>query len=220
MAGRSYPTALSNISLSILISYKCVEVIFPRMESVAVISLVYKVQMSKPMQLLRQCFSTLYLHDGDLWHSIIHGCLNKPKCSLSLRALSQPRCVLPTSLQGCWQVEHGMELLWPLCPAGTRWRPGIPAPPALLSLGGGGKRQPLHFLHVTATPLLMERSLLGSESLHFSPAGTRLVFLSHFPLFLLQLGDSLHRNWDLWKSALWILSFGFLFEYSLMIYES
>lgn len=95
MAGRSYPTALSNISLSILISYKCVEVIFPRMESVAVISLVYKVQMSKPMQLLRQCFSTLYLHDGDLWHSIIHGCLNKPKCSLSLRVLSQRRVCAP-----------------------------------------------------------------------------------------------------------------------------
>lgn len=70
------------------------------MESVAVISLVYKVQMSKLIQLLRQCFSTLYVHDGDLWYSIIHGCLSKPKCRLSLKEVSQPLLGAPHILAG------------------------------------------------------------------------------------------------------------------------
>lgn len=44
LSGRSHPTALSNTSLYVLISYKCFEVIFPEKESVAVISSAYKVQ--------------------------------------------------------------------------------------------------------------------------------------------------------------------------------
>lgn len=43
-SGRSHPTALSNIDLHVLISYKCFEVVVPEKESVAVISSVCGLQ--------------------------------------------------------------------------------------------------------------------------------------------------------------------------------
>lgn len=165
--GRSYPTALSNISLSILISYKCVEVIFPRMESVAVISLVYKVQMSKLIQLLRQCFNTLYVHDGDLWHSIIHGCLSKPKCRLSLTVVSQPLVGAPHIPAG---VLAGRSTAWTwwglgvarrahgqpaLAPQGRSGIPTSPPPPALAQplgeVGGSDSLPALPPCHAAAS---------------------------------------------------------------------
>lgn len=67
-SGRSHRTALSNISLCILNSHKCIEVVFPGMKSVAVVSLVYKVQYTNVETgtvITRQGFRTLYVHYGD-----------------------------------------------------------------------------------------------------------------------------------------------------------
>lgn len=113
-------------------------------------------KMSKLIQLLMQCFSTLYLHDGDLWCSIIHGCLSKPKCRLPLKRVSQPLVCAAHSPAGMlpggstawtwWELgvatqAHGQAALVPQGHDGilTSLPPPAPAQP----LGEvGGKRQP------------------------------------------------------------------------------
>lgn len=211
-SGRSHPTALSNISLYTLISYKCVEVFFPEMKSVAVISSVYKVQQYTNVKTgrYRTRFQN-FVHT--LWRFMLqrHGCSSKPKCCLIKhsgcpwkRWPSRP-CVLP-QLGGDAGRREGArwEPVWPrglmasLC---SCRRDTVAAQPPhrhlpLLSLSGtwgettaslpsSASRSHLH--------LLMQRSLVGSESLSFSPV-TGLGFPSPFSLFLLQLGCSFHRN--------------------------
>lgn len=145
------------------------------------------------------CFSTLYVYDGDLWCSIIHGCLCKPKCRLLLKGVSRPLvCAphIPAGMLPCgsiawtwWGLVASQAPSQPaLALQGHNGIPTSPPPPAPAQpLGKWGEATAsLHFLHVTRLPrLLVQRSLLGSQSLHFSPVLTKLGFPSHFPLLLL-----------------------------------
>lgn len=129
-----------------------------------------------------------------LWRFMVqrHGCSSKPKCGLSLKEVAQPPRVLPAAPRGRRRV-------------GARWGAGVASQadrrPALMPQGRGGSAtspptpapaQPLWRVRVKGQPrcassasrgrlrLLMERSLLGSESLLFTSyqAGVSITFFS------------------------------------------
>lgn len=107
-------------------SHKCVEVVFPGMKSVAVVSLVYKVQYTNVETgtvIMRQGFRTLYVHYGDFMLQR-RGRWSKPKCGLSLKEVAQPPWWAPAPW-GRRRGEPGGELVRARRPtAGPRSRPG------------------------------------------------------------------------------------------------
>lgn len=121
-----------------------------------------------------QCFSTLYLHDGDLWCSIIHGSLSKPKCRLPLKRVSQPLVCAAHSPAGMlpggstawtwWELgvatqAHGQAALVPQGHDGILTSLPPPAPAQPLGEVGGEATASLHFLHVTRPPVCSWRGL-------------------------------------------------------------
>lgn len=149
-------------------------------------------------------FRTLYVHYGDLWYSVMAVQVNL-NAGCPWKRWPSPPCVLPAAPRGRQRP-------------GAQWGAGVASQadrrPALVPQGRGGSAtspltpapaQPLWKVRVKPQPrcassashgrlrLLMERSLVGSESLCFSPV-TRLGFPSPFSLFLSQLGRSFHRN--------------------------